>query len=114
MSHFISLETGVGMTSLYRSNREAILGTGYTGRDLLPLSESFERDPFDTVLAIDGCVGLRIYYGMGEDLKVHAIIVGYNEAGEDILPEEEDVEELLIERGNRCPDICPGISPLNT
>ncbi len=105
------------MTSLYRNQRENILKTDFQNQNILPLSEAFDREEFDIVLARSGCAGLRIYYGMDEDKKIHAIIVGTDESGDDMLPTElvnNSEEEDIIERGNRCPDICPAESPLNT
>lgn len=117
MSHFISLQEAVDMTSFFRTHRENILKTEFQNQNIVPLSESFDREPFDTVLAKQNCAGIRIYYGMDENKKIHAIIVGFDENGDDILPAEEmnnTEEEDIIERGNRCPDICPTESPLNT
>ena len=119
MNHFISLQEGIDMTTLYRAEKENILKTQFQGQNILPLSEAFSRAPFDTLLAKSGCEGLRIYYGMSEDLKIHAIIVATDENGNDILPEETESvnlgeEDDIFERGNRCPDICPDDSPLNS
>lgn len=118
MSHFISLQEGIDMTSLYRTEKENILKTQFQNQNILPLSESFDRAPFDTVLAKSGCQGLRIYYGMNENLKIHAIIVGVDGQGNDMIPEQNssltEEEEDLIEKGNRCPDLCPNESPLNS
>jgi hypothetical protein len=121
MNHFISLQEAIDMTSLYRNQREDILKTEFQNQGILPLSEAFDRSAFDTVLAKEGCAGLRIYYGMSEDFKVHAIIVGTDENGHDILPESsgafneaETGDDYIIEKGNRCPDICPDDSPLTT
>lgn len=119
--HFISLPAGITMTSLYRANRENILATAYKGLEILPLSETFNRDAFDQLLALQGCAGLRIYYGMDEALKLHAIIVAVNELNEDILPEaalpESDTitedGNYIAEEGQRCPPLCPKGSPLN-
>jgi hypothetical protein len=124
MSQFISLQDAIDMTTAYRASNETILKTQYQNQSILPLSEAFGRDVFDSVLGISGCEGLRIYYGMGEDLKVHAIIVATDENGDDILPEEnfssspafatEEGGGYIIENGNRCPDTCPASSPLNS
>ena len=117
MNHFISLQEAIDMTSLYRTQRENILKTDFQNQNILPLSEAFDREAFDSVLGKNGCAGLRIYYGMDEDKKIHAIIVGVDENGDDMLPEEQlnsSEDEDIIERGNRCPDICPAESPLNS
>jgi hypothetical protein len=115
-AHFISLTEAVDMTTLYRSDKETILATAYQNQDILPLSETFNRDAFDTLLAKEGCEGLRIYYGMDENLNVHAIIVAVNEENEDILPDSTQntiTENDIVEEGQRCPDLCPPPSALN-
>ena len=114
MNHFISLQEAIDMTSLYRTERGNILKSNY-GTNILPLSEAFERAAFDTLLAKSGCAGLRIYYGMDEYLKIHAIIVGIDENGNDMISEGNSLteEEDIVEKGIRCPDICPSGSPLN-
>lgn len=108
------------MTALYRQERPNIVyePTGATG--LIPLSETFAREAFDAVLGESDCVGLRIYYGMKDDLSIHAIVVGVNSDNEDILPSATaSVSSLvggnptIIEDGNVCPPICPPPSPLN-
>ncbi len=114
-AHFISVATAATMTSTYRTERENILGTNFQNLDLLPLSETFNRNALDVLLAKSGCAGIRIYYGMDENLLVHAILVAVNEENEDILPgssltEEEDVAEI----GQRCPVNCPPASELNS
>jgi hypothetical protein len=120
MDHFISLPTAEAMTALYRANRDAILQSQYQGADLLPVCETFDRAAFDVVLARTGCKGIRVYYGMTEDLKIHAIIVGVDANNQDMLPpatlasSAEADDDYIIEKGNRCPDLCPPDSPLNT
>lgn len=115
-AHFISLNQAIDMTTLYRADKEVILATDYQNQNILPNSETFNRNAFDTLLAKEGCAGLRIYYGMDENLKLHAIIVAVNAANEDILPALASVivnEEDIVEEGQRCPDLCPPPSPLN-
>ncbi|MEO6230409.1 MAG: hypothetical protein ABJB11_13640 [Ferruginibacter sp.] len=117
-SHFITVATAASMTGRYRTNRETILATSYKGQDILPLSETFNRGDIDTLLSKTGCAGLRIYFGMDENLKIHSIIVAVNENNEDILPAEStnsllDDEDDVVEEGQRCPNLCPPPSPLN-
>lgn len=117
-ANFITLTKAVTMTTLYRSDKEAILATAYQNQNILPNSETFNRNAFDTILAKAGCAAVRIYYGMDENLKIHAIIVPVNEDNEDILPEQTnnqaEEEEDIVEEGQRCPDLCPPSSPLNS
>lgn len=116
-SHKITLATAIQLTSRYRTNRETILATAYKNQDILPLSETFSRADIDDLLAQSGCQGLRIYYGMTEDDKLHAVMVAVNDQNEDIIPDQENSliseENIIIEEGQRCPVICPPTSPLN-
>jgi hypothetical protein len=118
MNHFISLQEAIDMTTLYRQEQENILKPVYQNQNILARSEAFERAAFDTLLAKNGCAGLRIYYGMDAQLKVHAIIVPTDENGNDILPSSSltntEEGEDIAERGLRCPDICPEPSVLNS
>ena len=115
--HLISLQTGIDMTTLYRQEKENILATAYKNQNILPLSETFERAAIDAILGQTGCTALRIYYGMSEDLKVHAILVGSNENNEDILPSTNnsltDPVDIIAEQSIRCPEECPEPSVLN-
>ncbi len=118
MNHFITLQEAIDMTTLYRAENENILKPAFQNQNILARSEAFERAAFDTLLAKNGCAGLRIYYGMDESFKVHAIIVPTDSNGDDILPapsfNEEEEGEDIAERGIRCPDLCPTASPLNS
>ena len=114
MNHFISLSTAADMTSRFRNQRENILKTEYQDQNVLPIAESYEKQAFQTLLDKSEAAGVRIYYGMDEYLKIHAIIVATDANGADILPESLTGEgEDIIENGNRCPTICPAPSPLN-
>ena len=117
MNHFIPLTTAAAMTAKFRGERENILKAEYQQQNVLPVAETYDKACFETLLSKAGCTGLRIYYGMDESLKIHAIIVAVNQNNEDMLPvaslaatEEEDI----IESGIRCPELCPAASPLNS
>jgi hypothetical protein len=113
-SHLISLDKAIEMTKVYREKRGQILSPQYQGNDSLPLSETFNRDAFDQLLSTPGCAALRIYYGMDQTLKIHAVIVAVNESNEDLLPGSAAQSEaaaadepVIIDEGQRCPPICP-------
>lgn len=119
-SHFIALPRAIEMTSLYRSQKENILALAFKNQNILPVCETFNRTDLDTVLSHNGCVGLRVYFGMDELLKVRVIMVGVNENNEDMLPvtsaleTDSDTGDDILEEGHRCPPACPPPSPLNT
>jgi hypothetical protein len=110
MSQLISLEQAIDMTTLYRAEKENILAEEYRGQNILARCETFDKSQFEDLLKQDGCTGVRIYYGMDTNLKVHAIIVGVDDSDTDLLPSGE---EFIIEDGVRCPEDCPPSSDLN-
>jgi len=121
-THFIPLTEAVAMTSLYRQQNNPILVPEHRNMGILPICETFNRDAFDSLLAEQGCVGLRFYYGMSADLKVHIIAVGVNAMNEDMLPGSVGLKSTsdlnpgdgIVENSQRCPDECPPDSPLNS
>jgi hypothetical protein len=107
-NHEISLQSAIEMTRLYRANRPANF----------PLSESFDVSAVQKLLATEGAAFLRVYYGMKENDEVDAILVAVNAEGEDILPSATTSlvtsdGALILEDGFRCPEFCPGDSPLS-
>jgi hypothetical protein len=113
--HDISLAEAIEMTARFRDNRNSILGETYQEQNILPICETFSKSAIEDVLSQDGCEGFRIYYGMDENLKIHAILVGVNDENEDILPSEiEETGGVILEDGQRCPPSCPPASPLNS
>ncbi len=115
-SHLIDRSAAIAMTTTFRANREAVLDSTRRGHDILPLSETFNRQDIDSLLAQPGCAGLRIYGGMDEDKRFHAILVAVNEENEDMLDTTSLIEgedDVLIEVGQRCPPACPPPSVLN-
>jgi len=116
--HSISLDEAKKMTKKFREEKDKIVKDEYKGKHLLPNCESFDRADFDRLLQREDCKGVRIYYGMkGEDNRVHAIIVGFDAEGKDILPKEniitDGIEPMIIEGGLACPSDCPPPSGLN-
>jgi len=113
---FIPLEEAIIMTKRYRQNKDEVIDPAYAGRDILANSDKFDRNVFETLLAKPGCMSIRLYYGMKEDLKICPMVVAVDENDHDILPasnfsEEED--DYVGDDTIRCPPICPPPSPLN-
>src|SRR4051794_32757071 len=105
VNHFITLDEAIQMTTAYRASKDAIVKEEYSESNLLAVCETFDRSAFDTLLSQEGCVSLRIYFGMNDDLKIHAIVVGVNESDEDQLPGAGSFK--IVEQAIRCPSNCP-------
>ncbi len=107
------------MTQRYRANKELILDSGFRNKNILSLSETFNRAEIEELLSKPGCTAIRIYYGMDEDKKVHAILVASDANNADILgptnsaTTEDEEDDWIVETGIRCPVVCPEDSPLN-
>ena len=120
-NHFITLERAKEMVRMYREQRRNILKPEYAGSSILPDSETFNREAIDRLIAQPRCAGLRIYYGMDEQLNTHAILIAVNENNEDLLPSadssnmenpESTGEPVILEEAVRCPPNCPQTSGL--
>ena len=127
MKHFISLDKAKKMTALYRKEKDNVVTKEHQEKKTLPLCETFDAEPFRIVLNKPGCVGIRIYYSMDDEKKIHLIIVGVNDKDEDILPDAQSTtnvlsdattntttDQTIIEDGIVCPPVCPPASPLNS
>ena len=110
-SNLISLQDAIDMTTTFRDEKENILIQSLRGQNILPICETFGRSAFDTLLAQTGCEGIRVYFSMDSSLKVKLVIVGVDGNKADILTTSN---EKIAEDGQRCPDICPPDSPLNS
>lgn len=116
--HSISLDEAKKMIKKFRDDKDKIVKDEYKGKHFLPNCESFDRAAFDALLQREDCRGVRIYYGMKQDDdRIHAIIVGFDEEGRDILPVEDvsmdNTRPVIIEEGLPCPNYCPPSSGLN-
>ncbi len=118
MKHSIPLDVAQKMIGHFKKERERVVKDEYKGKKTLPTCETFEAEAFAALLKQPGCVKVRIYLGMDEEKLVKMIAVGVNEKGEDILP---DINQkslngagVILEEGQRCPDVCPPTSTLNS
>lgn len=107
-NHEISLAIAIEMTKRYRANQPS----GFAR------SETFGKESIHKLIHTNGCVSLRIYYGMKENMEAHAILVAVDAQGNDILPRgaiqgDDDDEAVIMDDAWRCPPLCPDGSPLN-
>jgi len=112
------------MTRRYRDNKTLILQPQYPP-EILALCETFNKDGIVALASNPDAVGIRIYYGMDENLLVHAILVGVDAQGADILPPAATAsgarivtaldggDDDILENAIRCPPTCPPPSDLN-
>ncbi|CAN5315057.1 hypothetical protein BH11BAC6_BH11BAC6_11340 [soil metagenome] len=110
-NHEISLQVAIDMTTLYRQNRPVNF----------PICETFHKAAVVALLENIDAAYMRIYYGMKEDLSVHAILVAADAAEEDLLPQDSSAgsmqnaqQNVILEDGFRCPQYCPPPYSLNT
>ena len=111
ISHLITLDEAAAMNGRYRAEKDAILAKGVS-LNILPICETFSRADFDTLFAQPGCIGVRIYLGMKDNLDISAVVVGVNGNNEDMI-NPESLNNVIIENGFRCPADCPPKSELN-
>ena len=123
LQHSISLDDAAAMTARYRQNKTLILQPGYDP-SILALCETFNKIPIVALAGNPACVGIRIYYGMDENLLCHAILCGVDVNGADILPPSTPAvakavrpldggDDDILEDSIRCPSLCPPPSDLN-
>ena len=111
-NNLIPLEKAKKLTAFFKEERDNLINPGIYSQDVIPFSETFDRRAIDQLLALDGCVGIRIYTGLDEEFKLRLILVGVNDKGQDLIipdPTEGAGTEvgLVVEEGARCPPFCP-------
>lgn len=118
-SHRMPVAVAAEWTKTYQENRNVILKPEFQNKDVLSICETFNATAVQELLNLPGCTGFRIYYGMDDAGKVHTILSGVNDKGEDLylpsLPGDvlKDGEGDVLEDGERCPPFCPPASQLN-
>ena len=79
-------------------------------RDEFPLEVKafhYSKNIIESVLNQSGCTGIRIYNALNEDKDRCVVIVGVDSNGNDLT------QGHILDRGEKCPPICPSDSPLN-
>lgn len=91
----ISLKDGAAMTAAYRSANPGGMRGHFFGREVL-----------NQILSQEGCMGIRMYYGINEEGVQQLIIVGANS-------EEQDLTAMVADVSVGCPYRCDPSSALN-
>ena len=101
------------LKSAYTQKKNSILKESYQATDTLPTFEIFDRASLEQILALEGCVGVRMYYGMDENMEVQLIAVGVDENGKDIQSTSNSVDKTNVDDSFmafssllRCPPDC--------
>ena len=92
----ITLLKGAELTSKYRDNNPNETKGHFFGKDILR-----------QLLEQDGCMGIRMYYGIDEKGKKELVIVGAD-------ADENDMTELVADLSMPCPSRCGNSNPLNS
>jgi hypothetical protein len=97
--HAVALEDAGRLTRNHRRST----GTGAIKAGV------FGRAAIEQILAQDGVVGMRYYFGQESNGRPVMVIVGVDEAGRDLY------DGVVCERSSPCPPFCgPTWNPLNS
>lgn len=72
------------------------------------ISQFVGRNKLMEILNQDDCMGVRIYYGIGDDGKKNLILVGAE------ADENDMVDGIILDKFSPCPPLCPSRNPLNS
>jgi hypothetical protein len=95
--HGITLSEAAAMTANYRNDNPDETIAHYFGK--AAITDIFNQN---------GCVGMRVYYGLDDTGKKQLIIVGVDANGNDLY------NGKLAERSFKCPPDCGAVNPLNS
>ncbi len=93
----ITLPQAAILTKEHRTRNPTALKGHFFGKDIL-----------NKILEQEGCMGIRMYYGIDQDSGVRElVIVGAND-------EEDDMTELVADLSTACPNRCSVANDLNS
>tara|TARA_R110002072_G_scaffold303135_2_gene495231 strand:+ start:20887 stop:21198 length:312 start_codon:yes stop_codon:yes gene_type:complete len=93
----ISLKDGGKWTSNYRKSKSEGDPNGHT----------FGKDILNNILNQEGCVGIRMYYGIDDDGEKILILAG-------VKANEDDITDLIVDKSVSCPSRCGTKNGLNS
>lgn len=90
IDHAITIDKGVTMVNNFGVIRESMLATDFTGRDMLPISETFNLEAIDEIICQPNAIGFRVYMAMDDNQKVRFVLVGVDGDGKDIIQRKNE------------------------
>lgn len=84
-NHEITVDQAVQMVNNFGVVRESMLAREFTGRNALPISETFNLEAIDAIICQPTAVGFRVYMGMDNQQQVRLVLVGVDGDGKDIV-----------------------------
>jgi hypothetical protein len=92
----ISFEIAQSWIGNYRDEHPAETEAHFFGRDILT-----------QLLAEEGSVGIRVYYGLDENGNKQLILVGVDTNGGNLLPSATGGDNIIVDMSYPCPTFCP-------
>lgn len=92
----ITLSQGAELTGKYRDYNPGQVKGHFFGKDILL-----------QILSQEGCMGIRMYYGLTEDGDKELVLVGADAS-------ENDMTELVADLSLPCPGVCGAANSLNS
>lgn len=92
----ITLASGSAMTKEFRSRNPGSIQARFFGKDII-----------NEILNQEGCMGLRLYYGIDEDGNNQIVMVGADS-------DENDMLDLVADLSHPCPHVCGTANALNS
>lgn len=71
------------------------------------LAHFFGKNIINEILDQEGCMGIRLYYGIDEEGNKQIVMVGADS-------EENDMTDLVADLSHPCPDTCSNPNALNS
>lgn len=93
----IELTTASEWTSNYRTQNPEGIKAHFFGRDII-----------ESILAQDGCMGIRMFYGIDDNGTQQLVLVGADAS------ENNQVEGIIADHSIPCPIICGSADALNS
>jgi hypothetical protein len=92
----ITLSTAAAMTAEFRRNNPNTTLAHFFGKNIL-----------NEILNQDGCMGIRMYYGLDDNGNRELVIVGVDN-------NENDLTDLVADLSHPCPNACSSPNSLNS